>query len=705
MLDDSERPSFDPAAVNEWLETLHSDCSGYVNIAYVDMQGKFRHGSTFHVGERDQAILYARDLDKRGAQGVYVRVSTLREIPKLGERGGEAATLHLPALWADIDLDVIGHKHTTCPAGCKKAHQHKLPLPPDVTSAMAIVEQSGLPEPSAWQHSGGGLYPWWLLNEPYVCDGDIDALAEAQRVADHIELAIAQTARKLGWHYGTGISNLDRVLRLPGTVNRKANHERQSEMLPALDMPRYDWAELSGAILDIGLVATTHPSPTRPVSPRPPRVVGSGELRPLDAFAEAVTPADLLEPLGWTYVGGRYPSEKWLRPNASSSSEYSAKWMPDGMTPVLVVHSTEAGLPCGAGQRLTLGRLLAHLHFNGSEEQATAALLAAAGGNPDAHPAVASLPADVLDHVRTSCGVHAYQPPAPPREPPADLVIDPEEDPWREEAEKEDDDSFFDDAIELSALLAEPDEPYEWLVPGLLERQDRLIITGMEGGGKSTALRQFGVQMAAGIHPFTLEEINPLRVLLVDLENSKRQTKRKMRALHIAAGKQYMPDPGFHISCRPEGIDLLQESDRNNLWKLLTIHRPDVFIIGPIYKLASGDPNEEQTARIVATWIDSARKEFASAIILEAHSAKGAPGKPRPMDPYGASLWRRWPEFGIYIGTSSAGTGAKLTHGRGPRDEREWPSRLERGGTWPWTVRPECRPHALAHSTMKVQPR
>lgn len=38
-------------------------------------------------------------------------------------------------------------------------------------------------------------------------------------------------------------------------------------------------------------------------------------------------------------------------------------------------------------------------------------------------------------------------------------------------------------------VLAETDEPHNWLVPGLLERMDRLILTGFEGTGKALHVR------------------------------------------------------------------------------------------------------------------------------------------------------------------------------------------------------------------------
>jgi hypothetical protein len=235
--------------------------------------------------------------------------------------------------------------------------------------------------------------------------------------------------------------------------------------------------------------------------------------------------------------------------------------------------------------------------------------------------------------------------------------------------------------IELDAFLEREETPYDWLVRGLLERRDRLILTGREGGGKSTLLRQICVQLAAGLHPFTLEPINPLRVLLVDLENSEAHTRRQLRPLRIAAGDRYKPEPGLHLRIRPEGLNLLDLVDAGWLAELAAAIRPDVLVTGPIYKLAGGDPTEEKTARHVALWLDRIRTETGCAVLLEAHAPYASNGSKRPERPYGASLWSRWPEFGLFLSPEG-----HLRHWRGARDERDWPAALQRGGAWPWTV-------------------
>jgi len=234
------------------------------------------------------------------------------------------------------------------------------------------------------------------------------------------------------------------------------------------------------------------------------------------------------------------------------------------------------------------------------------------------------------------------------------------------------------DTVELDALLAEEEQGYDWLIPGLLERGDRVILTGLEGRGKSTLLRQIAVQVTSGMHPFTDEQIDPLTVAYVDLENSRRQVRRKVAALRDVAGDCY--SGGLHFVFRPEGLNLAAEVDLAWLDEQLATTRPDLCVIGPLYKLMGGDPTQETTAMAVAAGLDELRERRRCALLVEAHSPYADGGKSkRPTRPYGASLWSRWPEFGIYLSPDG-----ELEHWRGPRDERTWPVSLRRGEPWPW---------------------
>lgn len=234
-------------------------------------------------------------------------------------------------------------------------------------------------------------------------------------------------------------------------------------------------------------------------------------------------------------------------------------------------------------------------------------------------------------------------------------------------------------AAELDAFLAADDPEHDWLVPGLIERGDRVILTGGEGRGKSTLLRQIGVQAASGIHPFGGAPYAPLRVLRLDVENGERRERRALRPLRFAAGDRYAGS--LMVISRVVGLDLTAARDCDWLHDLAAGHDPDLLITGPAYKMHAGDPNDETAARVVAAHFDRLRAAYGCAIWLEAHSPHASNGGKRPTRPYGASYWLRWPEFGLHLGD-----GGEITHWRGPRDERDWPTMLQRGGAWPWTA-------------------
>lgn len=240
--------------------------------------------------------------------------------------------------------------------------------------------------------------------------------------------------------------------------------------------------------------------------------------------------------------------------------------------------------------------------------------------------------------------------------------------------------------IDALTLASEPDE-YDWLVPNLIERGDRLILTAGEGVGKSTALRSWGVMLAAGIHPFKRYNIRRLRVLLVDLENSRRQVARALRGLLAQAGESY--EGGLGIECWMSGIDVRDPRGFRMLDMACELHRPDVVIIGPLYKAFRVKGRESKTdetaAEEAAFAFDRLRERHGCALLIEAHSPHGEAGDRAGLRPYGASLWLRWPEFGIAMKRLPGARAVELKHWRGARDRgRDWPEQMFEGSRWPW---------------------
>lgn len=382
------------------------------------------------------AVRYVAELDTRAPKGIYAQVTTLREHPAKG-RGGKDLAHALTWLWADGDYGTIGHK----------PGPDEMPHPIDADHVQEIVTSAGLPEPSGWVDTGGGCNPVWTLTETHVITDDDRAVVE--HLTSALQAILGAAAYQHGCSWDTQVGNLDRLMRIPGTVNRKSGDARPSSSYPGTGQP-VDLAVMREAIerlepdarrtLEKAAVekrarqdertgrATPPPQAPRAAAGFPRSTSSTGVF---DILAAHLTFRDILEPEGWTYRGtaadGR---EKWLRPaGAEGSAESEHSLVCDDH--VAVNWSERSGLPVGqqpGGKKLTIPTLWAHLHYNGDEREAALDVLRAAF-DQDAGPAARRLPTPVLARIRQTC-----RPPAPPRdEAPHDDEYWPTEEPEHED--------------------------------------------------------------------------------------------------------------------------------------------------------------------------------------------------------------------------------------------------------------------------------
>lgn len=258
--------------------------------------------------------------------------------------------------------------------------------------------------------------------------------------------------------------------------------------------------------------------------------------------------------------------------------------------------------------------------------------------------------------------------------------------------------------LPLAQLLTESEESEDWLVPDLLERMDRLMLTAYEGLGKSELIAQFATALAGGLHPFRghpLREGTGFRVLVIDAENPRRMVRRRYRRVAAVVdrlrqrhGLAEADWSQLRFELHPGGLDLGSARDVAHLDERIASATPDVVAVGPIYKIHRRDMNEEPAARELVGVLDSLRARYGFALLLEAHAPHGeASNGRRRVRPVGSSLFMRWPEFGYGLIPSGEQdehgrvSTVELTPWRGAREARRWPKFLRQGGPTelPWT--------------------
>lgn len=241
-------------------------------------------------------------------------------------------------------------------------------------------------------------------------------------------------------------------------------------------------------------------------------------------------------------------------------------------------------------------------------------------------------------------------------------------------------------------LLEEENDSYDWVIPGLLEKQERVIVVAAEGVGKTMLARQVAISCAAGLHPFTFQPMRPIRTLTIDLENPARIIRRTSRTImENAIRMAHARTVDAHLHIHPSGLDLASTKDRIFVEQLVEKVQPQLICLGPLYKayVDNGSLTSEALAVEVAKFLDHIRDAYGCALWLEHHAPLGASSATRELRPFGSSVWSRWPEFGISITPdplNPEGYVYDVKHFRGARDKRAWPIKMKRSLRLPFEV-------------------
>ncbi len=178
-----------------------------------------------------------------GAEAVYIAMALSPRGLPLRRRNDDGTTPNprklrplnteigaMVAVWADVDL--AGPVHA------------KPGLPQTEAEALRILRSTGLAPTMIWR-TGHGLQACWCLAEPEVFEPDSPEYLAAATVMRNWNTTLAVHAHRLGRYTVDRVHDLTRILRAPGTTNRKLPDDlRRVELIEVNDSARYELADL-----------------------------------------------------------------------------------------------------------------------------------------------------------------------------------------------------------------------------------------------------------------------------------------------------------------------------------------------------------------------------------------------------------------------------------------------------------------------------
>lgn len=189
----------------------------------------------------EQMANFAISEDTKG-KNIYFSVGLSEKNFQKYERAKNADIIGIPGLWVDIDI-----------AGGHAAEN----LPPNYQAAKDLLPTQF--EPSIVVFSGHGIHAYYLFKE--ILDTRTEEeKGYATNLLKRLQGAVRQKAQTQGWHVDSTI-DLCRVLRVPGTMNRKNGQEIPCEVVEYnRNAMRYNPSDFDDALPEIQN-ATPTPEP------------------------------------------------------------------------------------------------------------------------------------------------------------------------------------------------------------------------------------------------------------------------------------------------------------------------------------------------------------------------------------------------------------------------------------------------------------
>ena len=213
----------------------------------------------------------------------------------------------IAGLWADFDLQSVAHAQKS--------------LPKTIDEALGLVPKEF--PPTLVIATGNGAHAWWLFKEPWILE-DAAERGRAAGLVHRWQTLLQDSALQRGWAFDR-LSDLARVLRIPGTVNAKDPASLKPVALDSQTGRRYNPSDfddlLSGIVVPVA-------------SPRQP---SSAAQNALTVNPNATVPEERLS--RWMEADLRFRNT-WLRQRHDLKDQSQS-----GYDLALADFGVEAGLP------------------------------------------------------------------------------------------------------------------------------------------------------------------------------------------------------------------------------------------------------------------------------------------------------------------------------------------------------------------------
>jgi predicted P-loop ATPase len=191
--------------------------------------GKFKRVSHHSSIESiTSAIASANDKE----HDLYFGVATRNASIEGTNQTGSIDTLKsIPGLWLDVDFGSEGHKG-------KK-------YPPTREDALSFIDSLDI-NPSAIIESGNGFHVYFFFDESYDVS-DIESRNRFSRLSSRLFSHAQSLASRKGWQIDN-VSDLTRILRVPGSYNHKTNPRKPVSILRLDSAIRYSLIDLEAKL-------------------------------------------------------------------------------------------------------------------------------------------------------------------------------------------------------------------------------------------------------------------------------------------------------------------------------------------------------------------------------------------------------------------------------------------------------------------------